>query len=400
MPQQPLVSVVVPAYNSERFLPACLASLRRQKPAPHAKPASLHRQKPATPATSATPEPLDAPEPPELLEIVCVDDGSTDSTPDILAAAASADPRVRVITQANAGVSAARNTGLDASRGTYICFLDADDCFEPDMLSSMSSALERDGADICVCRGYELDMRTGERTVTRSSLRLERIPEKVPFTPREASAHLFDFTTFPCMSKMWRRSLITDSSIRHRPYRNCADVVFTSETLLAARLITVVDKPLYTYRMFAGGSLSESMSRNILTGFEALCEVRRILDERGEYDVYEQSFTNKALGHLLANAEKAADEDTFAVWYGRMVSGGFDELGITGRDASYFYKRADYDSLCAILAADGPASARAALHPDGSPFAGRPPASFPARQLARARSALGCARASLLWRLS
>lgn len=83
------------------------------------------------------------------IEIVCVDDGSTDSSPAILRHAAREDPRVRVIRQRNQGVSAARNTGLDAARGRYIFFCDPDDVMAPRLLEIAIGAMRRYHADIC-----------------------------------------------------------------------------------------------------------------------------------------------------------------------------------------------------------------------------------------------------------
>ena len=93
------ISIIVPVYNTEAYLPACLESLLRQ----------THRN----------------------LELLTVDDGSTDGSAAILEAYAKRDPRIRVIRQKNGGVSSARNAGIDAATGAYIGFVDSDDTVEP-----------------------------------------------------------------------------------------------------------------------------------------------------------------------------------------------------------------------------------------------------------------------------
>jgi glycosyltransferase involved in cell wall biosynthesis len=108
-PTAPCVTVVIAAYNAERFIQETLASVFGQSLA--------------------------------NIELIVVDDGSTDATPAILAAVT--DPRLVVIRQKNAGVSAARNTGLAAARGPYIFFLDADDVLMPDALHRMVTTLDR-----------------------------------------------------------------------------------------------------------------------------------------------------------------------------------------------------------------------------------------------------------------
>lgn len=113
----PAVSIVIPAYNAERFIPATIRSALAQ----------------TVPA-----------------EIVVVDDGSTDSTPQILDDFGDA---VRVVRQPNAGLSAARNTGLAAASGEFLLFLDADDLLSPDTVASQLDALAADhGADAVICR--------------------------------------------------------------------------------------------------------------------------------------------------------------------------------------------------------------------------------------------------------
>ncbi|MFW6597666.1 glycosyltransferase family 2 protein [Propionibacteriaceae bacterium Y2011] len=106
---QRVVSVVVPVYNAEAFLAECLASIRGQSY--------------------------------EHLEIVCVDDGSTDDSAQLLDAEARLDERIRVISQPNGGVSAARNTGLDAVTGDYVVFVDSDDVIGPQMIAAMVTAM-------------------------------------------------------------------------------------------------------------------------------------------------------------------------------------------------------------------------------------------------------------------
>ena len=99
--ENPTLSVILPIYNQEKYLAKCLDSLIDQKY--------------------------------DDLEMICVDDGSTDSTPAILEEYAKKDPRIRIVTKPNGGVASARNAGLDASRGRYITFVDPDDYVHPDI---------------------------------------------------------------------------------------------------------------------------------------------------------------------------------------------------------------------------------------------------------------------------
>ena len=115
----PKVSVIIPVYNVEAYLRQCLDSVVNQ---------TL-----------------------KDIEIICVDDGSTDSSAEILKEYATKDGRIKVLTQSNSGAGAARNAGLAVAKGEWLSFLDADDEFAPAMLSEMVDAGEQGGADVVAC---------------------------------------------------------------------------------------------------------------------------------------------------------------------------------------------------------------------------------------------------------
>ena len=115
MSEAPLVSVVVPVYNAEPYLRECLDSLLGQ---------TLKE-----------------------IEIIAVDDGSTDGSASVLQAYAQKDSRISVLTQGNSGQSAARNSALETAKGAYVQFLDADDWLDPDccrVLSGQTAAVKLD----------------------------------------------------------------------------------------------------------------------------------------------------------------------------------------------------------------------------------------------------------------
>ena len=113
------ISVIVPIYRVEAFLPACIDSILKQ----------TFRN----------------------IEVILVDDGSDDGCPAICDAAAEKDARVQVIHQENQGLSAARNAGIDAAKGEYIAFVDSDDTIEPTMLESMLERIWQDGSEMALC---------------------------------------------------------------------------------------------------------------------------------------------------------------------------------------------------------------------------------------------------------
>ena len=133
MEQNPLISVIVPVYNVAAWLPRCVDSVLTQTY--------------------------------QNLEILLIDDGSTDASGEICDAYAEKDPRIRVIHKKNGGLSSARNAGLDVSNGQYIGFVDSDDWIEPEMYEKMLALMECNEAQL-VCAGrYDVDGDTGEKTI-------------------------------------------------------------------------------------------------------------------------------------------------------------------------------------------------------------------------------------------
>ena len=114
------ISVVIPVYNSERFLPECLDSVVSQSYGD--------------------------------ISIILIDDGSDDASGKICDGFASSDPRITVIHTENLGASAARNTGIAASDGDYVCFIDSDDYVAPDYIEYLLKLSKDHQADISVCQ--------------------------------------------------------------------------------------------------------------------------------------------------------------------------------------------------------------------------------------------------------
>lgn len=126
----PKISCIVPVYNVEKYLRRCLDSIRAQ--------------------TFTD------------FECICVDDGSPDGSGKILDEYAEKDSRFVVIHKDNGGVSSARNAGLDAARGEYVCFVDSDDWMETDYMKKMYEAATEIGADLVVC-GIDLELENGKK---------------------------------------------------------------------------------------------------------------------------------------------------------------------------------------------------------------------------------------------
>ena len=211
----PLVSVVIPVFNAEAYIPGCIACLEAQTLAD--------------------------------FEVIFVNDGSSDHSLALLEAATQKDRRFRLISARHQNAGAARNIGLAQARGNYISFFDADDCFEPTLLKDASDLLVRSGADIAVYHFkdlytdgtfsyrtcYSLDKESSEDRIFHSDL----FPEQALF-----------FGGAAVWNKMYRTEMIRENQITFDEIDTYNDVTFVLRANLAAKAIACLDLYLYTYR--------------------------------------------------------------------------------------------------------------------------------------------------------
>ncbi len=232
---QPAISVIVPVFNGERTLARCLDSVRRQTFADW--------------------------------ECVAVNDGSTDGTAALLASVN--DPRVRVLTLANGGVSRARNAGLDAARGRAIAFLDCDDSLEPDALETLWALKERTSADIAVA-ALVMEDACGAPSC-RTPKAPPDAPEPWPMSSEEAAACCFagePFGGYP-------HAKLLDAS-RLGDLRFDTDAHIYEDMLYFLRALTRARSVAYTRRLahhytVDGGALCGAMTERKASSLDA-CE--------------------------------------------------------------------------------------------------------------------------------
>lgn len=243
----PAVSVIIPCYNAAKFINAALESVRNQS------------------LTS--------------FEILAVDDGSADGTADVIARAAAADPRIRLIRQENAGAGAARNRGLREARGHFVTFLDSDDLYERDFLRSMLIRLRSTGADMATCRYVRFYDDTGITEYPLSDVRTDLLPPEDPFDRDAVRDRFFQLFIPVVWNRMFRRQFLEEQQIRFQELANSNDTGFVYAAMLKARM-TVLDETLVRYRI-RKNSLVRSRDKAPLCFIEALKETRRRLEQEG-----------------------------------------------------------------------------------------------------------------------
>lgn len=211
------VSVIVPVYNAIPYLEECLASVRSQTYAD--------------------------------IEVIMVNDGSTDGSDAVCRRFAMEDARFRLVEIPNSGVSVARNTGIDMAQGDWICFMDADDTIHPSFLSHLLKGAVATGADICIGSFH-----CGEVS-DDTALTLSDMPEV--FSPEEiTSKGLYQKLYVNMPWGMVFRRRIFDKGVRFRPGRRYEDLDIFYKLLLLSNSVAYFPEKLYFYRQHSGSFMN------------------------------------------------------------------------------------------------------------------------------------------------
>lgn len=244
----PEISVIVPIYRVERFLPQCIDSILKQ----------TFRN----------------------IEVILVDDGSDDGCPAICDAAAEKDARVRVIHQKNQGLSAARNAGIDAAQGSTITFVDSDDYIEPDMLEKMLERMKKDGSELAVCNYHRVDEQGRElpRYVKESPIDADEVITNRNKAVEKLCIQKFWYYIIAC-SKLYARRLFDD--IRFPVGKRNEDVYVAYQVLWKAEGVSILKEPLYVYRWREGSIMKSKPTVKMLDAADGWFECCRFaLDKK------------------------------------------------------------------------------------------------------------------------
>jgi len=268
------ISVIIPVFNVENYLRQCLDSLVAQ----------------------TLPD----------LEIIAVDDGSTDGSSAILAEYAGKDARLKVVTQPNAGAGAARNRGFAEATGDYVIFVDPDDWCEKNMLADMVAAADRTQADMTVCswREFADDLGLFVETHHFPETLMDRLQ---PFAAADIANSVFLWFGHAPWNRLWRRAFIKDLGIAFQDLRRSNDFFFVEAATSAAERIAVIDRPYYNYRKNRAGSLQHAVRNNPLIVFEAYAALKTWLESRDMLGRYGSCFRRAALAtvrYLIGNLNR------------------------------------------------------------------------------------------------
>ena len=290
------VSVVVPVYNVDEFLDNTLSDITGQ---------TLRE-----------------------IEIICVDDGSTDNSCKIIEEWMEKDSRIQLIRQKNQYAGVARNNGLKQAHGKYVIFWDADDLFEHNALEVMYAQAEQENSDICICEARKYDNAKEKYIPSDAYLKEDLLPGKQTFNKFDVPDYIFNLTNNVPWNKLYLKEFITKNKLQYQAIKQANDTYFTIMALFLAERITYVKDVLIAYRVNNDGSLSGKASDTVFCAYDSWLYAKEHIEKYPDFNLVRFSFLNRALSGFYHALNIQTTFESYEKLYRKLVEEGFHEFGL------------------------------------------------------------------------
>ena len=276
------VSVIIPVYNVEKSLRQCLESLLGQ---------TL-----------------------EDIELLCINDGSTDGSLEILEEYASKDERVKIFDKENEGQGVGRNIGIKNATGEFIAFVDPDDWVEPEMYEKMYNQAKKINSQVVFCGYRRIQESNGKVTVPhifRKAISYTRSKAiRVPVGENIKKPILYSsFLVAPCQAwnGIYDVGLVRENAIRFADFRSFEDVMFIVRTIVLAQNVSYVNLPLYNNRIkISNAQQDEERYIDLINITKA---VKDYLNKQGLMDDFETNFEYFCVSNIYRVYATMSSED-------------------------------------------------------------------------------------------
>ncbi|REE84495.1 glycosyl transferase family 2 [Paenibacillus taihuensis] len=305
------VSVIMPVHNVEPYLRDCLDSVVKQ---------TL-----------------------KDIEIICVNDCSTDQSLDILKEYEARDSRIIVINnEAKQGAAKSRNLGMEYARGEYLAIIDSDDFCDLQMLEISYNR----------CAEYDADLGTYDyykyNNITKSTFHLSfplyfmREFEGSCFSFEQLNDQVFQLINCAPWNKLYKRVFVIESGFKFQDIKNCNDNFFGYMILTKAQKVIYIDtdKPLYYYRVNLQNQITSNVHWNPKCVLEALIAVKNSMKELGIFERYKRSFYSRAVDNFYYMFEKS--EGNYRELYQLIQDEGLKELDMMDCGQENFISKYEY----------------------------------------------------------
>ena len=305
MNKQPWVSVIVPVYNARKYLEQCLQSLADQTA--------------------------------ENFEVICVDDGSSDDSVEIIRGFMQRDKRFSLLQQKNQYAGIARNNGIEHAKGEYLLFLDADDFFHPELIAKTYAQAKKTDADVVIFGAKTYDMERDAMVNTPYLMRHKLIPAKEVFSHKDVPDYFLQMTNSCPWLQLYRKQYILDEGIRFQGLPNTNDAYFVIVALCCAKRMSAVKEDLVYYRVNTGVSTQDKKYRNPTCFLTAYLAIYKELNRRGIYKELEQSFASKVVMSCAHHIRTTVNPQALQEVYEAICGPELAATGVFNHPCSYYF---------------------------------------------------------------
>lgn len=327
----PKVSVIIPVYNTERYLRKCLDSVINQ---------TLRD-----------------------IEVICIDDGSTDGSLNILREYQSKDERITILRQEKSNAGAARNLGLSIAKGEYLSFLDSDDFFEPMMLEHMYVCAKNRNAEIVVCEMMLYMEDSGETVPVNWHIKKGLLPAKKRFSFYDIKSDAFRCIMSYVWDKLIKRDVVIKNGLRFQSQPLYNDAVFAYSAMMSANAITVLKEYLVYNRIRSSkDSITDTRYLHIDCAYSVLIGLKEYLMSKNIYAQYQRDFLCYAISLIFHTCMAPNNNTTSEMLHKADLW--MDEFEVKGHEPDYYYDILTYQRLLQAIGSQCASAELARLQPE------------------------------------
>lgn len=293
------VSVVIAVYNAEKYLPQALNSLINQT------------------LTN--------------IEIICVDDGSSDDSVKILDSFSEQDERIKVVLnkEQSDGAALARNIGISHASGECLIVLDSDDFFEKDMLEKAYNRLKEKKSDLVVFNGYTYDNENCLDIESSDILRNKYLPvDKDIFSPKDIPDNLFQISIGAAWNILISREVVSSNQLKFSSYASSDDICFVCMVLASSKKIAILKDRLVHYRFNNQNSQTNCLNTHPKSCCLALYDLKQQLEEKGLFDFYKKTFAKRCMELISLYFRNTQTYDSLSYLFNELKNKYLYKLGL------------------------------------------------------------------------
>ena len=316
----PKISIIIPIFNSENFIIECLNSLIYQTF--------------------------------KNFEIICVNDGSTDNTLEILKEFQNKDKRIHIINQNNRGAEIARNVGMKESKGEYLMFLNSNDIFNNTMLEELYAKIKENNLEIIICNSINFKILNDEKIFNEHKNYIfsneQKYFFKQTFSSQNIDKYFFEIFIWWPWDKIFKKDFIENLEIDFKNLNSTNYLIFIYLTVLSSKKISFLDKIFINHRIGVKLSNENFKENKSDKYYHAIKELKKFIKEKNLYKKFKQDFINYVASFSIWRLESIYGK-SFCYLFQKLRKEWWNEFDVVGYNKKYFYNINIYKKVNYIL---------------------------------------------------